>query len=78
MPLGLINLALAARALPDSDRAPRPLDWTSAGLNALAFGLFFVGADGLTHGGAGLPWALVEVAIALADRGRSAFVAPGE
>ena len=66
VPLGLLNLALAARALPDSERAPRPLDWASAALNALAFGLFFVGADALTHGGRTLVGALAAIAVAVA------------
>ena len=49
VPFGLANLALAAWALPPSPLSERDFDWTSAGLSALAFGLIFVGADGLTH-----------------------------
>ncbi len=50
VPIGLVNIALAARALPRSERSGRRFDWRSAALNALMFGLFFIGADGFTHG----------------------------
>ena len=49
-PIGVLNLFLAARALPHSDLSRRPFDLVSASLNALAFGLFFIGVDTLTHG----------------------------
>ena len=66
VPIGALGLMLAARALPHSERSRHPFDLSSAGLNAIAFGLFFVGADTITHGrGAG--WiAALEVAAALA------------
>ncbi len=54
VPFGLMNLAIA-RHLPASERSSRPFDWTSALLSAAMFGLFFVGSDALTRGGAGLP-----------------------
>ena len=41
--------------LPRSERLDRPFDWTSALLSAAMFGLFFVGIDALTRGGAVLP-----------------------
>ncbi|THD47250.1 MAG: MFS transporter [Bradyrhizobium sp.] len=50
VPIGVINLVLAVRALPHSDRSHRPFDLVSASLNAVAFGLFFIGVDSLTHG----------------------------
>ena len=50
VPIGIVNLFIAKRALPHSDRSRRPFDLVSATLNALAFGLFFVGVDTLTHG----------------------------
>ena len=50
-PIGLVNLVIAARALPYADRSRRPFDPVSATLNAVAFGLFFVGVDAFTHGG---------------------------
>ncbi len=51
VPIGILNMALASRALPYSDLSERRFDWRSAVLNALAFGLFFVGADTFAHGG---------------------------
>ena len=66
VPLGAVNLAVAARALPDSPLATRSLDWVSAALNALLFGLFFIGADGFAHGRASDVIAAVELAAALA------------
>ena len=65
VPIGVLNLALAASALPESDVSTKRFDWISAGLNAAMFGLFFIGADGFTHGGGGTI-AAVEVAAALA------------
>ncbi len=67
LPIGALNLALAARALPESDRTHHKFDVVSAGLNAIAFGLFFLGFDtlGRTHGLAGL-LAVAEVLIAIA------------
>ena len=65
VPLGLANLVLA-RALPASDRAQRPLDWTSAMLNAVTFGLFFIGADSLSLGGGATLLAVAEIAVAVA------------
>jgi DHA2 family multidrug resistance protein-like MFS transporter len=50
VPIGVLNLFLAARVLPHSDLSRRPFDLVSASLNALAFGLFFIGVDTLTHG----------------------------
>ena len=49
VPLGLFALGLAARVLPSSDRSGRRFDYLSAALNALAFGLTFIGVDTLTH-----------------------------
>ncbi len=51
VPIGIVNLVVALRALPYSDRSARRFDWTSAALNALAFGLFFVGVDAFVHNG---------------------------
>jgi DHA2 family multidrug resistance protein-like MFS transporter len=50
VPIGMLNLGLAARALPYSERAAYRFDWTSAALNAVMFGLFFLGVDALTQG----------------------------
>lgn len=65
VPFGLLNLWLALRFLPNSERAARPFDWTSALLSAAMLGLVFIGADTLTRGGAALPAAL-GVALAVA------------
>ncbi len=65
VPIGILNLALAARALPESPLADRPLDRLSAVLNALLFGLFFIGADGFAHGRASDAIAAGEIAVAL-------------
>jgi DHA2 family multidrug resistance protein-like MFS transporter len=45
VPLGLLGLAVGARALPDPPPARRPFDSPSAALNILAFGLLFLGLD---------------------------------
>ncbi len=50
VPIGVVNVMLAARFLPWSTRSDRSLDWFSATLSALSFGLFFIGVDTLTHG----------------------------
>lgn len=47
VPLGLLNVVLASRALPWSPRSTHAFDWPSAALNAIAFGLFFVGANAI-------------------------------
>ncbi len=49
VPFGLVNLVLARRVLPWSTRSKDAMDWLSAGLSALTFGLFFIGVDTLTH-----------------------------
>ena len=64
VPIGLVNLALASRALPRSEVADRPFDGASAALNAMFFGLVFVGADALTRGGVESLVATVEIAFA--------------
>ncbi len=66
VPIGIVNLALASRALPYSDLSAKRFDWVSAGLNALTFGLFFIGADRFTHGSGGSAVAAAEIAAALA------------
>ena len=54
LPINAVNLLLAYRALPRSERGATRLDWWSAALSAVSFSLFFVGVVTLrTHGGAG-------------------------
>ena len=64
VPIGIVNLLLASRALPHSDLSAKRFDWISAGLNALMFGLFFIGVGRLTQGGGGAVAAL-EIAASL-------------
>ncbi len=60
VPLGLLGLAVGARALPDPPRARRLFDAPSAALNVLAFGLLFLGLDLLLAApGLALPLALL-------------------
>ncbi|MCB1882695.1 MAG: MFS transporter [Geminicoccaceae bacterium] len=66
VPFGVLNLVLAWRALPPSHRSTLPFDWASAGLNAVAFGLFFVGVDALSRGGGSRWVAALELGAALA------------
>lgn len=51
VPAGLLNIWLALRYLPHAETARRPVDIAGALLSAAMFGLFFIGADGLTRGG---------------------------
>ena len=47
VPIGAVALFMAARTLPATPRARRPLDPVSVVLNALTFGLFITGVDGI-------------------------------
>ena len=66
VPFGLLNIYLALRFLPASHRSAEPFDRVSAGLNAVMFGLFFIGATTLSHGGGQWPLAAAEMAAAAA------------
>ncbi len=66
VPIGLVNIVLASRALPQSELSTRRFDWTSAALNALVFGLFFIGIDTISHGEGGSWSAGAEIAVAVA------------
>ena len=50
VPLGLITLVVASRALPASDRSTESFDKVSAALNVLVFGALFVGIDIVVRG----------------------------
>jgi DHA2 family multidrug resistance protein-like MFS transporter len=50
VPIGIVNIVFASRVLPWSTLSDKTLDWGSAALSALAFGLLFIGVDTLTHG----------------------------
>ena len=64
VPIGILNIVLASRVLPSSDLSARRFDWLSAGLSALMFGLFFIGADGITRSRSGGTLAVVELVLA--------------
>ncbi len=66
VPIGIVNVVLASRALPSSERSARQFDWISAGLTALMFGLLFIGADRFTRGRHDAGPAAIEIALALA------------
>ncbi len=51
VPVGLLGLILGRFSLPESPKSGRTLDWLSAGLNVLTFGLIITGIDVLTRGG---------------------------
>jgi DHA2 family multidrug resistance protein-like MFS transporter len=51
LPVGLAAALIGRFALPDSAKAGRALDWVSAGLNVMAFGLTISGVDLATRGG---------------------------
>jgi DHA2 family multidrug resistance protein-like MFS transporter len=51
VPIGAVTLAIALRALPTTVGSGKPLDWISAGLNALAFGLLIMGAESVVRDG---------------------------
>jgi DHA2 family multidrug resistance protein-like MFS transporter len=50
VPIGLLTLAVAIRALPQTERMAVKFDLPSAALNAVAFGLLITGIDELAHG----------------------------
>ncbi len=64
VPFGIVNIWLASRFLPQSERSGRRFDYLSAALNAVMFGLFFIGADAISHGG-GTRLAVIELAVAI-------------
>jgi DHA2 family multidrug resistance protein-like MFS transporter len=50
VPLGLLTLVVAWRALPESPRSTHRFDVLSALLSACTFGLLILGLDGVAHG----------------------------
>jgi DHA2 family multidrug resistance protein-like MFS transporter len=61
VPIGLVALAIAARALPRTMGSGRPFDWISALLNALAFGFLIIGAENVAREGPGLGLAALAI-----------------
>lgn len=60
VPLGVITIVIAIRALPETERTRRPLNWAGAALYAGAFGLLLGGLQSLAHHAA-TPLALVQI-----------------
>jgi DHA2 family multidrug resistance protein-like MFS transporter len=60
VPLGLITVAIATRALPQSERHRRSINYTGAALYAGTFGLILSGLQSLAHDAAA-PLALLEI-----------------
>ena len=65
VPIGIVNLLIAWRALPVSPVAERPFDRVSAVLSAAMFGLFFIAVQSFTHGDGSLVTAGAELLVAL-------------
>jgi DHA2 family multidrug resistance protein-like MFS transporter len=82
VPIGLLAIAIAARALPRTDGSGRRLDAIAALLNALAFGFLILGAesvvrDGLAQGLAKLAvGAVAAVLLVRRELGRPAPLVP--
>jgi DHA2 family multidrug resistance protein-like MFS transporter len=57
VPIGVLAIAIAFRALPVTIGSPRRFDWISAVLNALTFGFLITGAESVARDGlaSGLP-----------------------
>ena len=64
VPIGLLAIAVAGRALPRTVGSSRPFDWISALLNAATFGFLITGAESMAREGlaSGLPKLAVGVA----------------
>ncbi len=65
VPIAVVNLLIAWRALPASPIAERPFDQVSALLSALMFGLFFIAVQSFTHGDGSQLAAAVELGVAV-------------
>src|ERR1700709_390950 len=50
VPFGVVSLLMSMRFLPGSPRSSHGFDVTSAAMNAITFGLFITGLDGIGHG----------------------------
>jgi DHA2 family multidrug resistance protein-like MFS transporter len=51
VPIGVLTVLIAARALPRTEGSGRAFDWISALLNALAFGFLILGAESVAREG---------------------------
>ena len=83
VPIGLVTLLIALRALPESERSHRPLNYVGALLYAGAFGLALSGLQALAHHAA-TPLALAQIGLGVVlgwlltrhERDRSAPLLP--
>jgi len=83
VPIGLVTLLIALRALPESERSHRPLNYVGALLYAGAFGLALSGLQALAHHAA-TPLALAQIGVGVVlgwlltrhERDRSAPLLP--
>jgi DHA2 family multidrug resistance protein-like MFS transporter len=83
VPIGLVTLVIALRALPESERSHRPLNYVGALLYAGAFGLALSGLQALAHHAA-TPLALAQIGVGVVlgwlltrhERDRSAPLLP--
>ncbi|MBI1197543.1 MAG: MFS transporter [Phenylobacterium sp.] len=64
VPIGVVAIAIASRALPHTERSDHPFDWIAAVLNGLAFGLIILGAENVARDSLGP--GLVKLAVGLA------------
>jgi DHA2 family multidrug resistance protein-like MFS transporter len=64
VPIGVLTLAIAVRALPTTHGSGRKIDWISAGLNALTFAFLVLGAESLVS--EGLTPGLIKLALGAA------------
>src|SRR5215470_6358527 len=62
VPLGIVTFSIALRALPESERSPRPLNYVGALLYAGAFGTALSGLQSLAHEAA-TPIALMQLGL---------------
>jgi len=60
VPLGVITILIAIRALPETERIARPLNYAGAALYAGTFGLLLSGLQSLAHHAA-TPLALLQI-----------------
>jgi DHA2 family multidrug resistance protein-like MFS transporter len=60
VPLGMITILIAIRALPETERIPHPLNYAGAALYAGTFGLLLSGLQSLAHHAA-TPLALLQI-----------------
>lgn len=82
LPIGLLAILVASRALPVTVGSKKRFDWIAAGLNAVALGFLIMGAESLARDGLAIGFAKLAVAavagVALVwhERGKPAPLVP--